>query len=134
MKKEVPLICVLFVPAIVLRNFKADVVIQRPLNCTFTKCFKQWIASCIQEQLECEVHQANLDGTSKVKLDLHIGTLHDCVCEWLLGAWESMGCHLEMIRRGWAKCRLLRSFNKAFQVEAIKANLESSLCVGGDNI
>jgi GTP cyclohydrolase III len=39
-----------------------------------------------------------------------------------------------MIKRGWAKCGLLRSFDRAFQAEAMEANSESSFFVGGDNI
>ena len=105
MKKEFPSVCVLFVPANCTSKFQlADLIIQRPLKCAFSKCFKQWTATCIQEQLECQAQEANLDGPSKVKLDLRIGTLRDCICEWLLEAWKFVGCHSEMIKRGWAKC------------------------------
>jgi hypothetical protein len=135
MKKEFPFIYILFVLANYTSKFQpANVLIQRPLKCAFTKCFKQWIANCIQDQLECQAHEADLDGTSEVELDLRIGTLHGCICKWLLEAWKSMGCHLEMIKRCWEKCGLLKSFDRAFQAEAMEANSELSLFAGGDNI
>ena len=42
MKKKFPLVCVLFVPVNCTSKFQpANVVIQRPLKCVFSKCFKQ---------------------------------------------------------------------------------------------
>ena len=94
MMKKISFICILFVPANYTSKFQpTNVLIQRPLKCAFTKCFKQWIANCIQDQLECQAHEADLDGTSEIKLDLRIGTLHDYICKWLLEAWKSVECH-----------------------------------------
>lgn len=48
MKKDHLRICVLFVPANCTSKLQpADVILQRPLKCAFSRCFKQWSAACI---------------------------------------------------------------------------------------
>jgi hypothetical protein len=120
MKKEHPRICVLFIPANCTSKLQpADVILQRPLKCAFSRCFKQWSAACIQEQLEGDV--------SRVQLDLRIGTLREELCTWLLQAWKEVGSRTDMIIKGWEKCGLLRPFDKIFQAEAMECNSHNSL-------
>lgn len=120
MKREHPHICVLFVPANCTSKLQpADVILQRPLKCAFSRSFKQWSAACIQKQLE--------DDVSIVQLDLSIKTLREELCTWLLQAWKEVGSRKQMIVKGWGKCGLLRVFDRAFQAEAMESHSHTSL-------
>lgn len=126
MKKEYPSICVLFIPANCTSKLQpADVVLQRPIKCGFTRCYKQWSSTCIQQQLE--------NNVSDVQLDLKIGTLREELCTWLLQTWKEVGSRTSMIVKGWDKCGLLRSFERNFQAEAMESHAYNSLFTGVDD-
>ena len=127
MKKEYPWICIFFILANCTSKLQpTDVILQRPLKCGFTNCFKQWSTSSIQKQIE--------DQVSNIQLDLRISTLREELCTWLLKTWRSLGSQKVMIVKGWDKCGLLRSFDKDFQAKAMESNADASLFTGLDNI
>jgi hypothetical protein len=119
MKKNYHWIIILFVPANCTSKLQpADVVHQRTLKYHFKQGFNLWLAGEISKQIAGGV----ADGD--VKCDFRIGVLREGLCGWLLDAWRQLADMKEMTVRGWAKCGLIRPFDREFQNEALEHQTE----------
>jgi hypothetical protein len=63
----------------------------------------------------------------EVQLDFKMSTIKPLLCSWLHKAWLHVFEKQDMICKGWEKAGLLRSFEKPFQVEAMRDNITTPL-------
>jgi hypothetical protein len=118
-KTKHPQILILFIPANCTAVLQpADIIIQRPLKHAFMLQFNSWTMDNINKQLE---------KGDEVFLDFKMSAIKPLLCSWLHKAWLHVFEKQDMIVKGWRQAGLLRSFEKTFQIEAMKDNIRSPL-------
>ena len=98
----------------------ADVILQRPFKHVFHQEFKKYTMSMITSQIETN---------SNIKVDFKMSTLKLLLCAWL-----SVCNKQKMVKVGWSKCGLLRSFDPEFQKNTIIQNMKLPLFKEDTNI
>jgi hypothetical protein len=119
MRANHPQIHVLYIPANCTRIYQlADVILQRPFKHAFRQQFNKYTMDLISKQL---------DSGEEVKVDFKMSTLKSKLCSWLFSAWLHVSSKQDMVKKGWEKCGLLRSFYSNFQKEALLENMKTPL-------
>ena len=68
-----------------------------------------------------------IETNSSIKVDFKMSTLKPLLCSWLFTSWLYVCNKQEMVKVGWNKCRLLRSFGPEFQKDIMIQNMKSHL-------
>jgi hypothetical protein len=126
MKANYPHIHVLYIPANCTSIYQpADVILQRPFKHAFRQEFNKYTMSMIANEIETN---------SNIKVDFKMSTLKPLLCSWLFTSWLSICNKQEMVKVGWSKCGLLRSFDPEFQKDAMIQNMKTPLFKEDTNI
>jgi hypothetical protein len=122
LKENHPLLHPLFVPAsCTSKQHVADVVLQRPIKHRFRTQFNLWQS----QQVACQV----LNGVqpNDIELQLGIRELRGQVVGWMMAAWDEVAALQDMIKKGWAKCRLGEIHKLELQSKALTECLTKGL-------
>jgi hypothetical protein len=114
MRANHPRIHVLYIPANCTSIYQpADVILQRPFKHAFRQQFNKYTMDLISKQI---------NSGEEVKVDFKMSTLKPKLCSWLYVSSKQ-----DMVKKGWEKCGLLRSFYSNFQKEALLENMKTPL-------
>lgn len=122
MKDSFPNILVLFVPANCTSKLQVmDVVFQRPFKHTVQQLYNQFQAAQVVKQIESGVEP------SKVKLETTAAGLRNELMGFLRGGWLAVKGQPELLKRGFAMCKLGSIQDPAFQRMALLECLRRKL-------
>jgi hypothetical protein len=104
------------------------VVLQRPIKHRFRTQFNLWQS----QQVACQV----LNGVqpNNIELQLGIRELRGQVVGWMMAAWDEVAALQDMIRKGWAKCRLGEIHKLEFQSKALTECLTKGLLAAQETV